>query len=186
MNFKDGHSTLADPEAMLFMFKKINNRWRVIYAVDSYVEKNVPSESSKGLNQVELLKQLLGSWKCDYAKDTSYNVQYKLFGTGIEGVIKIVTKGMTVQEVRVLIGYDKKSDKLIEVDLIEGSDIMLYGIWFTSKTTCIEIPWEDISNPENTPVVWKYELKSPDIFVWNYVENDKITKTYTFYRKNNI
>src|SRR4030042_269963 len=48
MNFKDGHSTLADPEAMQFMFKKINNRWKVIYAVDSYVEKNVPSESSKG------------------------------------------------------------------------------------------------------------------------------------------
>ena len=65
MNFKDGHSTLADPEAMQFMFKKINNRWKVIYAVDSYVEKTVKyKEPSKELNQVELMKQFLGSWKC--------------------------------------------------------------------------------------------------------------------------
>src|SRR4030043_1102119 len=64
MNFKDGHSTLADPEAMLFMFKKINNKWRVIYVVDSYVEKTVKyKEPSKELNQVELMKQMIGSWQ---------------------------------------------------------------------------------------------------------------------------
>jgi hypothetical protein len=183
-NYKDGHAIISYPMVVQITFKKIDNKWKAINGVESSVRQDAKNEeTSKELNQVELLKQLVGSWKCDYAKDTSYNVQYKLFGTGIEGVIKIVTKGKTVQEVRVLIGYDKKSDKLIEVDLIEGSDIMLYGIWFTSKTTCIEIPWEDISNPENTPVVWKYELKSPDIFVWNYIENDKMTKTYTFHRE---
>jgi hypothetical protein len=86
-------------------------------------------------------------------------------------------------EGRVLIGYEKKHDKLIETDLIEGTDIMVYGIWFTSKTTCTEIPWEDISNPEKTPITWKYELKSPDIFVWNNVENNKTTFSYIFHRE---
>jgi hypothetical protein len=184
MNFKDGSSVLQAPWIVQFTFKKIDNKWRVVSGVESGVEKIVKaSETPKELNQVELLKQLIGSWKCDYAKDTSYNVQYKLFGSGIEGTIKIVTKGKTVQEGKVLVGYDKKSDKLIEIDLLEGSDIMLYGIWFTSKTTCTEIPWEDISNPENTPVTWKYELKTPDLFVWNYVENNKTTKTYSFHRE---
>jgi hypothetical protein len=183
MNYKDGHSVLQGPWISQILFKKIDNKWKVICGAESGIEQSVKNiETSKELNQVELLKQLIGSWRCDYAKDTSYNVQYKLFGTGIEGTIKFVTKGKTVQGGKVLVGYDKKSDKLIETDLMEGSDIMLYGFWFTSKTTCTEIPWEDISNPENTQVTWKYELKSPDVFVWNYIENNKTTKTYTFHR----
>jgi hypothetical protein len=35
-NFKDGHTFLADPMAMLFIFKKIDGRWRWIYGVESY------------------------------------------------------------------------------------------------------------------------------------------------------
>ena len=183
MNFKDGHSTLADPEAMQFMFKKINNRWKVIYAVDSFVEKNVPSESSKGLIQVELFKQMIGTWKAEIARDTFYIAQYKPFGNGMEGNIKIVTGGKKIMEGKVLLGYDKKNDKFVETDLVEGSDIMLYGIWFTSKSTLTEVPWEDILNPEKTPVIWKYEIKSSDLFVWNNIENNKTTFTYNFHRE---
>jgi hypothetical protein len=182
VNHKDGNSSLADPEVMQFIFKNINSKWRVIYYVDSYVDKPVPSETSKELNQVELFKQILGTWKAEIAKDTFYIAQYKWFATGMEGTIKIVTKGKVITEGRAIIGYDKKSDKFIETDLIEGSDIMVYGIWFTSKNTCTEIPWKDISNPENTPVTWKYELKSPDLFIWNTIENDKTTISYTFHR----
>jgi hypothetical protein len=183
MNFKDGHSSLADPEVMQFIFKNIDAKWRVIYYVDSYVENSVPNETSKELNQVELFKQILGTWKAEIARDTFYIAQYKWFATGMEGTIKIVTKGKTITEGRAIIGYDKKSDKFIETDLIEGSDIMVYGIWFTAKNTCIEIPWKDISNPENTPVTWKYELKSPDLFIWNTIENNKTTISYTFHRE---
>ena len=35
-----------------------NNLW-----VESSVEKNVISESSKGLNQAELLKKFVGNWE---------------------------------------------------------------------------------------------------------------------------
>ena len=76
-------------------------------------------------------------------------------------------------EGNVLLGYDKKNDKFVETDLVEGSDIMLYGIWFTSKSTLTEVPWEDILNPEKTPVIWKYEIKSPDVL---YGTTSKITK----------
>ena len=46
-NFKDGHSTLADPAALLLIFKKINEKWRIIYGAESSVEKNITSVSSK-------------------------------------------------------------------------------------------------------------------------------------------
>jgi hypothetical protein len=39
--YKDGHSNLYDPDAFMFMFKKIDSKWKVIYYVDSYVEKTV-------------------------------------------------------------------------------------------------------------------------------------------------
>jgi hypothetical protein len=183
-NYKDGHAVIQDPTVMLLIFKKINDEWKITYGVESYIQQNARNtETSKELNQVELFKQILGTWKAEIAKDTFYIAQYKWFATGMEGTIKIVTKGKTITEGRAIIGYDKKSDKFIETDLIEGSDIMVYGIWFTSKNTCTEIPWKDISNPENTRVTWKYELKSPDLFIWNTIENNKTTLSYTFHRE---
>ena len=47
-NYKDGHSSITDPQAFLIIFKKIDNKWKMIYLVDSNVEKNVPNESAKG------------------------------------------------------------------------------------------------------------------------------------------
>jgi hypothetical protein len=135
------------------------------------------------LNQVELMKQFLGNWKAEIAKDTFYIAKYKLYATGIEGTINIVTKGKIITEGKAIVGYDKKIDKIIEADLIEGSDIMLYALWFTSKNACTEIPYNDLSNPAKTPVTWQYEFKTPDVLVWNYVENNKTTMTYTFHRE---
>jgi hypothetical protein len=182
-NFKDGHAVLQDPTVMLFIFKKIDDEWKVIYGVESHIDKIVPGESSKGLNQVELFKQMIGTWKAEIARDTFYIAQYRPFGNGLEGNIKIVTGGKKIMEGKVLLGYDKKNNKFVETDLVEGSDIMLYGIWFTSKNTLTEVPWEDILNPEKTPVIWKYEIKSPDVFVWNNIENNITTFSYSFHRE---
>ena len=35
-NYKDGHTFVADPAVMVFIFKKIDGRWRWIYGVESY------------------------------------------------------------------------------------------------------------------------------------------------------
>jgi hypothetical protein len=183
MNFKDGKSVLQDPWTMQYIFKKIDDKWKVIIGNESGVEKNVPGESPKELNQFELVKRILGTWKAEIAKDTFYIAKYKLFGNGIKGAINIVTKGKTIREGEAIIGYDKTTDKLIETDLIEGSDFMVLALWFTSKNVCIEIPYEDISNPEKTTELWQYEFKSPEVFVWNFIKNNKTTLSYNFYRE---
>ena len=101
INFKDGHSVLQDPWAVQFTFKKIDGRWRLTYFVESGTEKIVkPSETPKELNQIELHKQFVGSWKCDYAEDTTLFYDVKSYGTGIEQFLKFVTKGKTYQEVK--------------------------------------------------------------------------------------
>jgi hypothetical protein len=183
MNFKDGHTILQDPWTMHLIFKKTDNKWRIISGNESGVEKNVPGVGQKELNQFELVKRILGTWKAEIAKDTFYIVKYKMLGNGIKGAINIVTKGKTITEGEALIGYDKKTDKLIETDLIEGSDFLVLALWFTSENVCIEIPYEDISHPEKTTELWQYEFKSPEVFEWNFVKNNKTTLSYTFYRE---
>ena len=93
-NYKDGHATLSDPMAMQFIFKKINSKWKAIYAVESSVRQDVKNtETSKGLNQIVLFKQFLGSWKCDIAKDTTAFYEGKSYGTGLDCYFKSITKG---------------------------------------------------------------------------------------------
>jgi len=61
------------------------------------------------LNQIELMKQFIGSWKIDLGKDTTGFWECKPFGTGLEGYLKNVTKGKILMEVKQLVGYDKKN-----------------------------------------------------------------------------
>ena len=181
MNFKDGHSTLADPEAMQFMFKKINNRWKVIYAVDSYVEKTVKyKEPSKELNQVELMKQNVGSWKCDVAKDTTVFYVTKPYGTGLECYYKYVTKGNTVKEGKDLWGYDKRIDKYLWAEVTKGSDIEIRAIWFITNNKYEIIQYSDISNPEKASWKIEGEFKSPDMIVETIIINNKPVRTDTW------
>jgi hypothetical protein len=39
-NYKDGHAILQDPTVMLLIFKKIDNSWKIIYGVESYIQQN--------------------------------------------------------------------------------------------------------------------------------------------------
>jgi hypothetical protein len=184
VNYKDGHSTLEDPEAIMFMLKKIEGKWKVTYFVDSFIEKTVKySEPSKEINQVELMKQFIGTWKGETGKDTIAIVDYALFGTAIEFNIKIVTKGKTIASVKGLWGYDKENDKFINAEIWNYSpNISLYSVWFTSKNTCEGIAYKNISNPENSPSKTNIEFKSPDSFIETELQNDKVVSVWTFTR----
>jgi len=62
LNYKDGHSVLQDPWISQMLFKKIDNKWKVISGVESGIEQSVKNEgTSKELNQIELMKQFLGT-----------------------------------------------------------------------------------------------------------------------------
>ena len=84
-------------------------QWKVIYGVDSYVEKNVKNtETSKELNQVELMKQFIGTWKAEIGKDTIAYFDQKTYGTGQEVFIKALLQRENDCEGKQLWGYDKK------------------------------------------------------------------------------
>jgi len=181
-NYKDGHAILQDPTVMLFIFKKINDAWKVIYGVESHIDKNVPSESSKELNQVELHKQFVGDWKTEAGKDTVVIWNVKSYGTGIDGYFKIATKGKIVMEGKQLWGYDKNLDKYTMSEMIKGMDNALYSSWFTSKNKCAMIFYSDILNPDNASIKYEVEFKSPDILVQTTIKNNKPVKVDTMTR----
>ena len=109
-----------------------------------------------------MLKQFIGSWKSELDKDTTEFLDVKPYGTGLEMNDKYVTKKKIVMEEKELSGYDKKADKYISCELTKGEDIVLYTVWFISKSKFICISYSDISNPEKATIKFEGEFKSPD------------------------
>ena len=181
-NYKDGHSVLQDPTVMLFIFKKIDDAWKLIYGVESHIDKSVPSESLKALNQIELMKQNIGTWKGTIGKDTTAIWDAKSFGTGLEGNMKYFTKGEIVLEGKGLYGYDKNIDKFIIAGLTKGEDIGIYAFWFTSNSKYELVPYSDLSSPANASFKVEGEFKSPDMIVETTIMNNKPVKTDTWTR----
>lgn len=173
-NYKDGRSSITDPQAFLFVFKKIDNRWKIIYLVDSNVEKDVPGESTQGLNQVELMSQFVGIWKGEMGKDTIFIMEGKTFGKGLDFYWKTYTKGNTLSEGKSIMGYDIMNNRIIEPQIWNNNpNIILWSGLFTSSNIYEAILWKDLQNPGKATVKWKYEFKSSDVLVCTYTSNKK-------------
>lgn len=134
------------------------------------------------LNQVELHKQFVGSWKCAIAKDTTFIWEVKPYGRGFECSFKYVTKEKICAEGKQLWGYDKSIDKCLISEMFKGMDIMIYATWFISKDKCEMLPYSDISNPEKASLKVVSELKSPDSFLQTTFVNNKPVKVDTYTR----
>ena len=135
------------------------------------------------LNQIELMKLQIGTWKCDSNKDTTVFWEGKPYGTGLDCYSRIVVKGKTVKEGRELWGYDKSIDKFICASLDKGKDMELQAVWFTSKNVYEYIRYSDLSNPEKAS--WKIvgEFTSADVVVETTTENNKIILVETYTRQ---
>ena len=133
------------------------------------------------LNQTELMKQFIGSWKFDWGKDTTGLFEIKPFGTGLECYYNSVTKGKILMEAKQLWGYDKKIDKIVYVNLEKGN-IEIGAVWFISNNKYIGIPYSDIANPEKASFKYEGEFKSPNLLVETLNKNGIPLKTYTYTR----
>jgi len=185
-NYKDGHAVLQDPTVILFIFKKINNAWKIIYGVESYIQQNVKNtETSKELNQVELIKKFLGTWKTEAGKDTTFIWEGKSFGEGLDVYVKTETKGKMVSDGKAVLAYDSNSDKYIQARIMKTSGSIIGAMWFTSKNTCEGILLKDISNPDNAQMKAIFEFISPTKFTQTYKVPNKpdVVSTFTLQNK---
>jgi len=136
--------------------------------------------SQATLNQVELMKQFLGNWKCEVGKDTVVFWNARPYGTGFEVDYVTSTKGNLIMEAKQLFGYDRKTDKYLAANMIKGFDIEIWALWFISDKNFELMPSSDISNPEKAIMKVKGEFKSPDVYVETIIVNNEPVKTYTY------
>ena len=138
------------------------------------------------LNQTELMKQLIDSWKADFAKDTTLYLEAKPFGTGLECYYKTVTKGKTLMEEKELFGYDKKIDKYVavnlEINLEKEMDAEIWALWFTSSNKYIITSYSDIANPDKFSFKVDGEFLSPNAYNETSIINGKAGITYKYTR----
>ncbi len=134
------------------------------------------------LNQVELMKQFLGSWKCDISKDTTIIFEGKPYGTGLDCSFMVTNKGKVFMEGKQLRGYDKNIDKFIFSGMMKRTDMIVFTGWFLSKNKYQLIPFSDIQNSEKESWKREGEFKSPDVLVETIIVNNKYVKTDTWYR----
>ena len=128
------------------------------------------------LNQIELMKQFIGTWKCELGRDTFLITQTKPFGTGMISKSKMFTKDNVLDSIIQVFGFDKKADKFILAELIKSSQtIEICSTWFTSDKTGEIL----IINPEKAPLKFKFEFKSPTSLVQTATYGDKIVKVVT-------
>jgi len=135
------------------------------------------------LNQLELMKKFIGSWKTEFGKDGTFFWDAKSYGTGFETNLRGVANGNTVFEGKQLLGYDKRYDKYIVAQMFLGKDIEIGTTWFISNTKYKWIPNCDISNPEKASVINEGEFISPDVFIETKKVNNKPIQTVTYTRR---
>ena len=131
------------------------------------------------LNQVDLMKKFVGSWKCELGKDTVLIGDNIAFGTGLVCSTQIIANGKILNSVKQLYGYDKKNDKFIVAELIESSPVIeICSTWFTSQNTGELV----VTNPDNAPLRFRFEFKNADLIVQTAIQNDKVIKEITITR----
>jgi hypothetical protein len=164
--------------------KKISTLTIIAVFITLYSNGISAQTTQAGFNQVELMKQFIGTWKNETNKDTVYTAEFKPYGNGgLEFTLRSVTQGKVWLEMKQLWGYDKKSDKIVVAGLMKDDpNLMLQATWFTAKNKCEQVPLEFASNPEQAGFIVKFEIKSPDLVLRNEIVNNKSLGVETYSR----
>lgn len=136
------------------------------------------------LNQVELMKQFLGSWRYEGSDGTSMIFENTPFGDAMTGNTKTITKDTSFDSHKYLWGYDSKNDKIILAEIFSNTpNLEIDILWFTSKNTVEGVLQKDISSPETAATKFKFDFKSPDTFVLKILQNNNVAAELTWNRE---
>lgn len=138
--------------------------------------------SETKLDQIELMKQFIGTWEGGFGDNSVFVCENKQFANGMISTSHITTNGEIVESIAQLYGYDSKTDKFIIAELKESSSVIEICLtWFTSMTTGEMI----VTNPENAPFRFEFEFKTPDMIEQTAIQNNQVVNTITLKRKEN-
>ncbi len=155
-------------------------------AVLSFCTVGIQAQTTQTkLDQVELMKQFVGTWETEIGKDTSAYWDMEPYGSGYVASLKYITKGKIIKEGKGLYGYDKKIDKIVEAGITKGTDIGVYVMWFITESKFVLIPFSDLAHPEKASFVMEGEFNFSDILLENTIIENKTVKAKTW-RKHGV
>ncbi len=112
------------------------------------------------LNQVELMKQFIGTWECELGNRTIYRNKSKAFGNGLVTTIQIFTNQEIVDSVKQLFGYDNKTDKYVVAELTKFTSVIEIGTaWFVTEQTGKIF----ITDSNGDELKFNFEFITPDL-----------------------
>ena len=136
------------------------------------------------LDQIELMKQCLGIWKGELAKDTIMIMNWTSYGQASEDDYKIVTKDKILYSRKAIYGYDQKYDKIVAAAITDNSpNIDLMAIWFSSKDTANLVGYQYLSNPEKSNFKMQWIFIQSDSAKRIVIYNNKVVSVSTFIRE---
>jgi len=145
-------------------------------------------QTQTNLNQVELMKKFVGTWKMELGNDTISFFDVKFLNNyRLEISSKTVSKGRIIYEGKSLQGYDEKSDTFIDLGADEDYPpaILFTSFWFSSENTC-ELSYNvDPSSTDEVTIESKIEFKSHDLFIQTITQKNKVTRINTITRVQN-
>lgn len=136
------------------------------------------------LNQMELMKQYLGIWKGEVAKDTVMILNFTSYGKAVENNYKIVIKDKILYSGKEIYGYNPKYDKIILAAVTDYSPrISLAACWFSSKDTGNLVGYQYLANPEKDNNKMQWILIPPDSAKRIVYQNNKVISVSTYFRE---
>lgn len=123
------------------------------------------------LDQVELMKQFIGTWEGEFGDNSIFLSENKPFAKGMISNSYMTTNGKVIESIVQLFGYDNKTDKFIIAELKESSSVIeICSTWFTSINTGEII----ITNPNDAPFRYRFEFKTPDKIIQIAIKDNQI------------
>jgi hypothetical protein len=139
------------------------------------------TESVK-LNQVELMKQFIGTWKGELGNGMEIISHNKEFASGLLCTSDILKDGKIVESIVQLFGYDEKVDKFIIAELKESKPtIEICSAWFSTPTKGEII----ITNPQNALFSFTFEFLSESRILQRAIQNGKIVNEIFLNKESN-
>jgi hypothetical protein len=161
----------------------------IILSLVAFTNNNVNSPANAiplqaKLNQIELFRKFIGTWKYELNKDTSFTFVCKSYKNGLDLDLWGEVNGKIFLEQKGIIDYDSKSDHMIQINP-ESKISPVHTMWFTSDKICETGEILDISNPAKVSTDRKWEFRSDDLLALSVLSNGKYFDALVLKRKIN-
>jgi len=144
---------------------------------------NLSAQTDEILDPVECINQIKGSWRVELGKDTTAFVDFIPYGTGLDAIMKFVSKEKTFMERRINWAYDKNLNRFIGLDQTKGGGVVsLAAAQWISLKKYVLVDYKDITKPEEASTRTVGTIKSNDLLEITYYVNNKLVNTLNYIR----